>query len=102
MKSKMKNTCANIIDDTFQVVKVINFESEEVPLWAKAFSQHDLSANLIFFAQPRNKRHVSWMKHKNVIARWEYSNLISIRKNGDVVFTWRSEQEYIAFLLKWM
>ena len=102
MKSKTTKPSPTISEDNLQIIKVVNFESEEVPLWAKEFSQNDLSANLIFFAQPRNKRYVSWMKYKHVIASWEYSNLISIRKNGDVVFTWRSEQEYIAFLLKWL
>ena len=102
MKAKTTKPSSNISKDKLQIVKVVNFESDDIPSWAKAFSQKDDYANLLFSSQPRDKRYASWDKHRHVIAKWEYSNLISIMKNGDVVFTWRSEQEYIAFLLKWL
>jgi hypothetical protein len=101
MKTKTTKTFPNISEDNLQIIKVVNYESDEVPLWAENFG-NDSYANLLFFAMPRDKRYGSWIKYKHVIISWEYDNLISIRKNGDVVFTWKSEQEYIAFLLKWL
>ena len=102
MKTKTKKLSSNISEDNLPIIKVVNFESDDIPSWAKAFSQKDDYANLLFSSQPRNKRHNSWIKHKHHIVSWEHYDLISIKRNGDVVFTWKSEQEYMVFLLKWL